>query len=391
MHAKIIEEPGIEAGAHNETSLVEKGHYMDKQHNILILTSKTGGGHVSLAEALRDRLAGDYTIELVDPQPGFIQWHYRVVSRYALWLWASEFQLVDTPLRSRLLHSIYTLILQKKLKNLLEQVRPDLIITTYPFLSYEVKQILKQTGIHIPLVMLFSDPASVHCAWLTEQRAAATLAPTQETYKQALSVGFDPAKLHLVGWLVREQFYRADPAYRNAMLTRLGLDPQRFTVFLQGGGEGAAKFGRTVERVLAISQQLQVILATGTNEALLHRFQGVKNLYALPFTKEIAPFIAASDVVMGKAGPNTLFESVTLGKPFIATAYIPGQEKGNLEFIRRHKLGWVALKAEEQQNLLTRLIADPAELQAMTAFVAEYRQWNTTANEVSISVIKQLL
>ena len=94
---------------------------------------------------------------------------------------------------------------------------------------------------------------------------------------------------------------------------------------------------------------------------------------------------------MGKAGPNTLFESVTLGKPFVATAYIPGQEKGNLEFIRRHKLGWVALTAEEQQNLLTTLIADPAELQAMTAFVAEYRQQNTAANEISISVIKQLL
>jgi len=364
---------------------------MSKQRTILILTSKTGGGHVSLAEALRDRLAKDYTIELTDPQPGFIQWHYRVVSRYALWLWASEFQLVDTPLRSRLLHSTYTLILQKKLKNLLKQVHPDLIITTYPFLSYEVRQTLQQTGVSIPLVMLFSDPASVHCAWLTERHAAATLAPTQETYKQALSVGFDPARLHLVGWPVREQFYRADPSCRDDTLTRLGLDPERFTVFLQGGGEGAAKFGRTVERVLATSQQLQVILATGTNETLLHRFQGAKNLYALPFTKEIAPFIAASDVVMGKAGPNTLFEAVTLGKPFIATAYIPGQEKGNLEFIRRHKLGWVALKAEEQQALLTGLTADSAELQAMMDCVARYRQWNTAANDTSIAIIKQLL
>ncbi|HEU5227864.1 MAG TPA: glycosyltransferase [Ktedonobacteraceae bacterium] len=364
---------------------------MSTQRTILILTSKTGGGHVSLAEALRDRLAKDYLVEVIDPQPGFIHWHYRVVSRYALWLWASEFQLVDTPLRAKLLHSVNTLVLRQKLKGLLEQVQPNLIVTTYPFLSYEIRQTLEKMGLSIPLVMLFSDPASVHCAWLTERHAAATLAPTQETYKQALSVGFDPARLHLVGWPVREQFYRDDASCRDEMLIKLGLDPRRFTIFLQGGGEGAAKFMRTIELVLAASEDLQIILAAGTNEALLQRFQGVKNLYALPFTKEIAPFIAASDVVMGKAGPNTLFEAVTLSKPFIATAYIPGQEKGNLEFICRHQLGWVALKAKEQQALLTRLVAAPTELHTMTDSVAKYRQWNTTASETSIAVIKQLL
>ena len=87
---------------------------MLRQKNILILTSKTGGGHISLAEALRDLLvediqAGDRenekdtkgkkvpVITIVDPQPSFFQLHYRVVSRYALWLWAAEFRFFDTP------------------------------------------------------------------------------------------------------------------------------------------------------------------------------------------------------------------------------------------------------------------------------------------------------
>ena len=364
---------------------------MSERRNILILTSKTGGGHISLAEALRDRLIHDYTIELVDPQPNFIQWHYRVVSRYALWLWATEFRLADTPQRARLMHHVYTVSLRKNLQNLLARAKPDLIITTYPFLSYEVGQILAKTSSSIPLVMLFSDPDSVHCAWLTERRAASTLAPTRETYEQALAAGFDPARLHLIGWPVRKQFYQVDGACRDEMLTKLGLDPRCFTIFLQGGGEGAAKFGQTVERVLAASQDLQVILAVGTNQALLQRFKKVKNLYALPFTKEIAPFMAAADVVMGKAGPNMLFEAVTLGKPFIATAYIPGQEKGNLAFIHRHQLGWVALKPDQQQSLLARLVADPSELQAMTTTVAAYRQWNMTASETIVPIIQQLL
>jgi len=68
--------------------------------NILILTSKTGGGHVSLAEALRDLLDGAHAVEIIDPQPRAIHWHYRLVSRYALWLWAAEFRAANTPARA---------------------------------------------------------------------------------------------------------------------------------------------------------------------------------------------------------------------------------------------------------------------------------------------------
>ena len=42
---------------------------MEKRHNILILTSKTGGGHVSLAEALRDVLTDEYVIKIADVLP----------------------------------------------------------------------------------------------------------------------------------------------------------------------------------------------------------------------------------------------------------------------------------------------------------------------------------
>ena len=365
---------------------------MIESRNILLLTSKTGGGHISLSEALRDRLEQRYTLEMVDPQPRFFHLHYRMLSRYALWLWSAEFRLSDTPRQALLAHRLFTPLVAGELKRLIERLQPVMIITTYPFLTYEVTHVLTSVNAHIPFVMLFADPNSVHSSWLTERRAAAVLAPTRETYEQALATGFDPARLHLVGWPVRAQFTRAvSEVERNAILTRLGLDPTRFTVFLQGGGEGAAQFGQTIERVLGIGQNLQVILATGTNRSLLTRFSSVQNLAALPFTKEIAPFMAAADVIMGKAGPNMLFESVTLGKPFIVTAYIPGQEEANLEFIRRHQLGWIALEAGQQRTLLTRLSSNDSELQVMAETVDTYRQWNASANEKIVPLLEDLL
>lgn len=370
--------------------------------HILILTSQTGGGHISLAEALRDMIVGATqdaapTISLIDPQPPFFHLHYRAVSRYALWLWAAEFHLLDTPGRALAAHHVFTRLVRNRLHALLDAVRPDLILTTYPFLSLEVTSILRQRVSGIPCVLVFSDPNGVHAAWLTERHAAATFATTRETYEQALAAGFAPERLHLVGWPVRAQFSRAYPSSREMRqegFAQLKLDPDRFTVFLQGGSEGAARAERAVESMLTVGVRtgdMQVILATGTNRALFERYKSVRGVAALPFTKEIAPVMAAADVIMGKAGPNMLFESVMLGKPFIATAYIPGQEQANLPFIRRHGLGWVALQPEEQRSLLASLIDNPDQVNALSATIDAYRRWNHSANAGIVPLLAALV
>src|SRR4051794_21447037 len=122
---------------------------------ILILTSKTGGGHISLAESLRDRLLASPTfrsarIELLDPQSRFFHWHYRMVSRYALWLWAGEFRLIDAPGRSRLAHRVFTETVARALGEAIRRLQPELIITTYPFLTYEVVEVLRRLKLDIP-------------------------------------------------------------------------------------------------------------------------------------------------------------------------------------------------------------------------------------------------
>ncbi len=360
------------------------------QPKILIFVSHTGGGHISLAEALRDRLEDRFQVELCDPQPRLVHLHYKLVSRHALWLWDAEFRLANTPVRSRMTHDTYSVLLARNVYAALRKYQPDLVISTYPYLTSEVTFTMRLSRKHIPFAMLFADPNGVHESWLTEKNAQAVFAPTRETYQQALASGFAPERLHLTGWPVRAQFYRASQQDKAEKLAALGLDPAAFTVFLQGGGEGAARFVQTIENVLAVPD-VQVILATGTNQVLYERYQNQPRLYALPFTKEIAPYMNAADVVMGKAGPNMLFETMALGKPFIATAYIPGQEQANLEFIRRYGLGWVALDAASQQQLIRELVENPACLESMRASVEAYRRWNSNAAECIVPLVEKFL
>jgi len=343
---------------------------------ILIFVSKTGGGHISLAEALRDRLSPDFAVVLVDPQPDYIHRHYRVVSRHALWLWGLEFRLSDRPARSLAAHKVFTVMMERRVAKVITDTNPDLIISTYSFLTYEIVATLRKLGRRVPFAVLQADPSNVHHSWLTEKNADAVLCPTRETYAQTMKAGFSPDQVILSGWPVRGQFREAAGMDRSRMLADMGLSPEKFTIFLQGGGEGSAQFDRTLENLLSI-QGTQIILAAGTNEYLLKRYQDKAGLYCLPFTRKIAPYMASADVIMGKAGPNMLFESVELGNPFIATSYIPGQERPNLEFIQRHGLGWVTLDVEAQRSLVAALVSEPSMLQEAKSTVAAYRDWNT--------------
>jgi UDP-N-acetylglucosamine:LPS N-acetylglucosamine transferase len=335
-----------------------------------------------LAEALRDRLEYDFAVTVVDPQPTLIHTHYRLLTRYALWLWRAEYALSDTPRRALWAQRVFSLSGLGPMRRAIDEVDPDVVLSTYSFFNETVRRAVLLARRRAGLLLLLSDPEIVHSTWLTVRDMDVVLAPTRETQAQALKAGFAPDRVHLSGWPVRRQFREQAGLDRAALLTRLGLNPTRFTIFLQGGGEGAAKFAATAEALLALrstARPFQIIVAAGTHTALRARFENVSGVHSLPFTKVIAPYMAAADVVMGKAGPNMLFEAVTLGKPFIATTFIPGQEEPNLQFIRRHGLGWVALDVPSQRELVQRLLADSGQMYAMAASVTVYRDWNEAA------------
>ncbi|GAC1519955.1 MAG: glycosyltransferase [Ktedonobacteraceae bacterium] len=364
---------------------------MPDQPRILILTASTGGGHLSLADALSDMLDDYYCVTIVDILPAFFHLHYRFIGHYALWIWAAEFHLSNRARQARSSQRYLSSLIAAPLRRTLDETQPALVITTHSLLSHSVKLVMQKHAPSIPLAMLFSDPFSVHATWFSEPGAEASFAPTRESQELALAAGFDPQSVHLTGWPVREEFYHADQVDRQEILSYPGLEPGRFTVFLQGGGDGATDYWKSARPLLAAFKDIQIILSAGTYRGLLRRFRGVERLRVLPFTREIAPFMAASDVIMGKAGPNVLFEAMALNKPFIATTYFPGQEYGNLQFMQRHGIGRVALEFEQQYAYIRNLRDTENPRDRLTPKLREYREWNSAANENVLAVVRSLI
>jgi len=171
----------------------------------------------------------------------------------------------------------------------------------------------------------------------------------------------------------------------------LKLDPGIFTLFLQGGAKGSASVDRTIESLLRASVPTQIMLAVGNNKEMAARYVGHERIRALPFTEMIAPYMAAADVIAGKAGASFISEAFVLEKPFLVTTFIPGQETPNLQFIERHNLGWVCQGRAALQELLTTMVSNRAMIAEKMASIRAYKAWNMQANQDICPIIDQLL
>lgn len=356
---------------------------------ILILTTHTGGGHLNLAQALKEILGTRYEVAIVDPQPALIDRSYTWLSQHFLKFFDWQFNWTDNASASLRLHSILTQLSRRRILSILQQVQPRLIITTHAFLSYATARANERLRNPASLVFQLTDLQRVHTTWFTEKHADVYLAPTYEIFVQALQQGIAKDRLHLTGRPVRRQFLEISPGKRAETLAALGFEPAVFTVFLQGGAKGSAAVDRTIESLL--STGMQIILAAGNNEKMAARYAGIERVRALPFTEAIAPYMAAADVIAGKAGASFISEAFILEKPFLATALIPGQEAPNLQFIEQHHLGWVCLETSAQRNLLSSIVCNPGMIAEKVDSIRAYKAWNVQANQQICPAIDRLL
>jgi processive 1,2-diacylglycerol beta-glucosyltransferase len=355
--------------------------------------TRTGGGHMNLAQSLKETLSESCEVQIADPYPDILHHYYAGLSRHFLWFWDVQYRFTNNWPLSYVLHSVLSNGVKRAVAALIEKTQPDLIISTHALLSFEVTRALKLLSKKIPFICQLTDLEEVHTAWFTEKKADIYLAPTREIHDQALREGVKRERLYAAGRPVRRQFLELDtsPSRRAETLTSLGLDPTMFTVFLQGGAKGSAGVDRTVKSILNAGVPIQIILAVGNNTTMAAHFSGVDRLAVLPFTEAIAPYLDAADVMVGKPGASFLTEAFTLEKPFIVTTFIPGQEAPNLRFIQRHNLGWVCLDQGKLRSLLKTLATDSTVMQEKITSIRAYKEWNTQARQAVLPVVEQLL
>ena len=108
------------------------------------------------------------------------------------------------------------------------------------------------------------------------------------------------------------------------------------------------------------------------------------------FAQNIHQLMEVSHLVVGKAGPNLIFEAVAAGKPFLAITHIGGQEDGNLDLVKKKKLGLVEENPIKAVKLLRKIIKNPEMLEKFQDSIREERNYNQKSGEKMLNIIDEV-
>jgi 1,2-diacylglycerol 3-beta-galactosyltransferase len=125
----------------------------------------------------------------------------------------------------------------------------------------------------------------------------------------------------------------------------------------------AAGIGKVLPTARAITQQLagqrtpaQMAIIAGNNDALQRRLRSESwpiPVTVLGFVEDMAGWMAATDLLITKAGPTTLAEAACAGVPVLITGFIPGQETGNVTWTQEHHSGVFAPDIAQAAQLVS--------------------------------------
>ncbi len=172
-----------------------------------------------------------------------------------------------------------------------------------------------------------------------------------------------------VGLPVRREIVRHDPATARAAL---GLEPERRTLVVLGGSQGASALNEWVhaqrEPLAQAGVQLYVVTGPGKGAAETLVSAGVRAVF-VPFSDRMAEVMSAADLVVSRAGAGTLAELIRCRTPAVLVPYpraADDHQRANADYFARTGGGCVV--AQNELSRLTPtvlgLIASAAQLRA---------------------------
>jgi 1,2-diacylglycerol 3-beta-galactosyltransferase len=113
-----------------------------------------------------------------------------------------------------------------------------------------------------------------------------------------------------------------------------------------------------------------LVVVTGRNAALRTKLEELAPSLQTPMTilgysHEVPALMRAADLLVTKAGPGTLAEASIAEVPVVVYDFVPGQERGNLDYVRTHGIGVVALTTSDVVRSVRRIASSVERLRDM--------------------------
>lgn len=300
---------------------------------ILVLSSSTGGGHDMRARSIEAWSAqlGDTVVhryQALEESAGLYRFGvelYNTIQKkcprlhHLYFNWLELFQISA---------SEKLLLGKEKFITKLKEIRPDVIISVHAHTNHAFRSIARKT---LPDVRFATYCGEMHGGygfsrhWVDPQ-ADAFIGATAEICQAAIYHGMPEEKTFNGGFMLNPKFY-APPLTKEEIeryrLDTLGINPDRFTLLLSTGANGAQNHFELIKATPDLSEKIQIIALCGSNQAAAVQLQSqvdglrIKNVKVLGYQDDMLALMQSCDAIVARPGTGTTSEAILAGCPII--------------------------------------------------------------------------
>lgn len=293
---------------------------------------------------------------------------YSAALRFAPPVYGALYHATNGRRRFRSLVRFCEPLYREQLKRAFREYDPDVIVSVHPLLNHAALRARRDAKLHAPLITVVTDLGRVHESWITPE-VDAIVVPAREVYERALERGVPRERIFFLGHPVHPKF-EAPLESKAELRATLGLPTGVTVALLMAGGEGGGKLLPTTLALARSGLALHLVVVTGRNTALRTKLEELAPSLQAPMTvlgyvNNVPSLMRAADLLVTKAGPGTLAEASVAEVPVVVYDFIPGQERGNLEYVRTNGIGVVALSTAEVVRSVARIVHNQERLATM--------------------------
>lgn len=371
---------------------------------ILVFYGSYGGGHLSAAKSissyLKDNYKEDVEVKLVDCIEYINKYinkvsteAYKELAKKAPWAWKHVYKNSQNGALSHISNTTNKLM-SLKLNMLLQEFKPDLIVSTHPFASQMCAILKKREKIDCKLATVLTD-YHIHAQWLVLYKYVDYFFVSNEQMKlDMIAEGVHDEKIFVTGIPVSERFLEFFD--RKAIHEEFGLNPEKPTVLFFAGGEfglGRDTTYMVLKALIRMFKQLQIVAISGKNKKMNKKFLDLveftnssDRVKILEYTDKVPELMSIAIGVITKPGGLTVTECLVSHLPIVIINPIPGQEDENADFLVNNNVAIWIKKGDSIARTLKNLSRDTKKLNLMKESAQKLSKPNATASICEILV-----
>jgi UDP-N-acetylglucosamine:LPS N-acetylglucosamine transferase len=363
---------------------------------ILILSSDTGGGHRSAAKAIADGAQRFWKGEssAVRVIKAVEESHHITDKLVRLYNWILQ----NKQHWMKYLYWVVNKIrpetrefFQRRCigfcRDSFEKWCPHIVVSVHPLTQHIFGRILKELNLadQIPLVTVVTDPCyGFWKGWACDD-VSLYLVANDDARRQLIDYGVSPEKIKISGMPVDPKFREVDEKVAQDARRAFGLDPDKFTVFLNAGWIGGGNIPQIFRDLVRGELDVQAIFLAGKNENLRLEAEEIASHAKFPvkvigYSDEIEKLMQSANVMVSKLGGLTTFEALACRLPIIADTITPPmpQEAGTVRLLEDQGAGILLKRSSDIIATIQNLVSDRGRYDQMRAATAGLTMPNST-------------